>query len=157
MMRVIPVNFENVKNGIEIAFQNDVKGFKNYLDPVLVKEVSDIDTAIEEQKCKLQEFLDNGIKLYNYLVTWNDELIGFFIYRIERHTGILVSFGINTVHRTMAIVKIFFSKIKEKTGHPFYCVLWQKNDRAIKWALRMGMEGFSTIQESGHPLVILKG
>ena len=62
-------------------------------------------------------------------------LIGFFVITNET----LISFGLNIKYRKKDELECFFSFIKKMMQIGFRCILWNKNVRAIKWLINMGM------------------
>jgi len=67
----------------------------------------------------------------------NDALIGFLI--VSLSYGVLYSFGLNIKYRKEK-AKDFFDKISQLFDGKFGCGLWTKNDRAIRYLIRNGMQ-----------------
>jgi hypothetical protein len=64
------------------------------------------------------------------------EIVGFAYY----YGNILVSFGINKKHRKKETLISFFENIKQWLGGNFITFMWKRNERAISWFKRCGME-----------------
>ncbi len=62
--------------------------------------------------------------------------IGFVYY----FGDILVSFGVNKNYRDKEHLKCLFESIKEWLGNDFVTYMWERNQRAVMWFEKCGME-----------------
>lgn len=140
-MEAILCNLDDFLNLIQDCYRGDKKGLARYLDPINGIDIKTTDDAALETKRKLIEYRDYGIALRCYSVVSGGESIGYFVYfyNSEANAYALVSFGVRMQNRTMSELKRFYSLIKKTISGRFYCQLWSKNIRAIKWLMRCGM------------------
>lgn len=61
-------------------------------------------------------------------------------YMVTTPENMLYSFGINIEYRTAAIVMDWWQQVKKMLNNEFAVPLWKKNERAINFFLRNGME-----------------
>jgi hypothetical protein len=123
---------EDLLKGISIAFEDDDKLINDYHIIGGNYEVCVNDTynrILTESKIS---------ELHKYLVT-NKEgyIIGFIVVSLQYQ--ILYSFGLNIKFRK-EFSEEFFNKISDLLYNCFGCGLYNKNERAIKFLLRNGME-----------------
>lgn len=69
-------------------------------------------------------------------VTNYDKVVG-FVYTVP---GRLVSFGVNPKYRTKKVLSGVFEYVLDTIGNEFSASMWTRNERAIKWLERCGME-----------------
>jgi RimJ/RimL family protein N-acetyltransferase len=62
--------------------------------------------------------------------------IGFVYYFGE----VLVSFGVNKEYRNKDFLMSLFGDMKKWMGNGFVTYMWERNQRAIKWFEKCGME-----------------
>ena len=117
---------------IRHAFVDD-NDLNNYCDP------SDKDKDIRE----IVYSIYNKILAYEKAgdckfckIRYNDSLIGYFFY----HKNILISFGVNVKHRNKQTLKRVFEDIKKEMNGEFETYMWERNERAINWLKKCGME-----------------
>lgn len=141
-MRAVNCKLPDLLEFIKLSYSGDKKGLNKYLDPINSIDIKSTDDAAIETEKKLIEFIKSGIELYCYSVLLNTEKIGYFcyFYNDKANAYALVSFGMRMADRTPINLKSFYSLIKNKIGGRFYCQLWSKNERAIKWLIKSGMK-----------------
>lgn len=124
------ITYEQLVPAIKTVFAEDKAVYDLYDPNVEVKNIDDIVANILQ---KTTEYKAPVIYKEVYL---GNELAGYFFYR----EGMLISFGLNVKFRTRHYKKDFFRTIKKEIGSHFFCVLWTKNSRAIRYLLKMGMQ-----------------
>jgi len=117
---------------IEYAFKDD-NDINKYCDTEY-KDAT-IDKLILSIYNKLLEHEPLGVCKFVDLII-DDELVGFFFC----FHYLLVSFGINKNHRNKETLKKVFEIIKNEFDGYFECYMWKRNERAIKWLKKCGME-----------------
>ena len=56
------------------------------------------------------------------------------------YRDLLVSFGVNRKYRNKEILIFVFDEIKSKFKGGFESYMWSRNERAIKWLVKSGMQ-----------------
>jgi hypothetical protein len=121
------VNYTSIKH----AFVGD-NDLKNYCDPDdKDKDVKEIVYSIYR---KILDYEKAGGSFYN--LKYDDKLIGYFFC----YKNILVSFGVNIEHRNKETLQKVFEDIKKKFNSSFETYMWQRNERAVRWLKKCGME-----------------
>jgi hypothetical protein len=83
---------------------------------------------------KIGEYQDGNDRFYDLVL--NEEVIGYiFCYK-----NLLVSFGVNSKYRNKETLIFVFDQIKSKFNGNFEAYMWTRNERAIKWLLKCGMQ-----------------
>jgi hypothetical protein len=119
-------------NLILYAFEEDDE-ISKYCDPE--DEHKSIKNLVDSIYEKLLDYNQFGNCSFNELKIGN-EVIGFYFC----YKNILVSFGINKNHRTKEKLIEVFNIIKDKFGGEFESYMWERNERAINWLKKCGME-----------------
>ena len=127
------ITYKELQKAIEVTFNGDTKIFENFDKNVPVKTYQEvIDNVLEKIRtysdCQYLGFYVKG------------EIAGYAVYQEK----LLISFGIKPSCRTTKDKNRMFQKIKEHLSKPFYCHLWSRNVRAIKWLVKQKL----TIVES---------
>jgi hypothetical protein len=87
--------------------------------------------------------------VYKKLIEYEDLFIGNFVVLNDggKDVGfiyclpnLLVSFGVNKLHRTKEFLPKVFETIQKVAGDEFEVYMWSRNKRAIKWLKRCGMQ-----------------
>jgi len=76
-----------------------------------------------------------------YEVWIDDTKVGYTV--LSRSYNILYSFAINISFRGPAVQEEWFHKVGHLLRGEFFCTLWSKNERAIQFLVKHGMEIFS--------------
>jgi RimJ/RimL family protein N-acetyltransferase len=114
------------------AFDGDDE-IGNYCDPI--NNNASPQGVSEDVLKKLLDYEDLVDGVFRTLENKGEE-IGFVYY----FDNILVSFGVNKKHRTKEYLKKLFAEMVEWMGEDFITFMWDRNQRAIKWFERCGME-----------------
>ena len=124
------------KTAIETAFVDDEE-IVNFCDPDF-KDKSSMD-IINGVYDKLVDYKNIFSKCFFYEIIKDGSLVGFVFY--VKNPNLLVSFGVNKNHRTKYVLKNIFSTISDFfKGESFTCFMYDRNERAINWLKRCGME-----------------
>jgi len=119
-------------NLIKFAF-NDDENIRKFCDPDYKdKPIKELTKSIYN---KLLEYEREGNSKFDDLNVDN-EIIGYAFY----FKNLLVSFGINKNHRTKYKLSKVFEQIKSNFDSDFESYMWERNERAIKWLKKCGME-----------------
>lgn len=139
-----------VEESIKKAFEFDNE-MVNLYDPIAVNITKEeIPSDIYR---KLKEYESHGMKLDYYDFFIGDKFCGYVAICKERK--MLVSFGLCL--RDKETKDSFFEDIKKVLDYEFICILNKRNERGVKWLVKMGMEKEGTDYEyGGHPFVVLK-
>jgi len=122
------VNYTSIKH----AFIGD-NNLKDYCDPKdKNKELKEIVYSIYSKILDYERV--GSCKFCNLKI--DDKLIGFFFY----YKNVLVSFGVNVEHRNKETLKNVFEDIKKEMNGSFETYMWTRNERAINWLKKCGME-----------------
>lgn len=115
-----------------VAFEGDDE-IAAYCDPA-----NDNTTPEGVSKDVLKKLLDYEDLVDGVFKTLENkgEEVGFVYY----FDNILVSFGVNKKHRTKEYLKDLFEKMTEWMGEEFVTFMWERNQRAIKWFEKCGMQ-----------------
>lgn len=114
---------------IEVAFCDDKDIFSLYDPNVKVSSVKDIVDNISHKILSHSDVIVKGVYHKN-------ELIGY----VAHNRKALISFSISVKYRVRKFLREFFSLIKKEIGGEFVCFLWNRNQRAIKWLKKNGMQ-----------------
>jgi ribosomal protein S18 acetylase RimI-like enzyme len=120
-----------LKKAIEIAFVDD---------ELLLNKFHIIKTGLKDAVNDTKENILDFKKIYGaeyYILKENDEVIGYLILSNMYHH--LYSFGINKEYRSKQNKQELFDFVVEKCKGTFFCSLYNFNDRAINFLLKMGM------------------
>jgi len=120
-----------LKKAIEIAFVDD---------ELLLNKFHIIKTGLKDAVNDTKENILDFKKIYGaeyYILKENDEVIGYLILSNMYH--FLYSFGINKEYRSKQNKQELFDFVVEKCKGTFFCSLYNINDRAINYLLKMGM------------------
>jgi hypothetical protein len=134
-MNAQPITYQELRKAIKVSFEQDKK-LKEYYDPNA--KVETLEDVINDVTRKLLDHeKDGGLSLLG--VYNKKELVGYFV----RRGGMLISFGLAVKYRVRKFKREFFNLIREEFKGMFICFLWQKNVRAIRFMMNMGMEDVS--------------
>jgi len=115
-------------------FKTD-KDIIKYYDPT--SDAGNIEEIAEDVYNKLLEYQNNSV------CEFVADEIG-YIYYTEKLAGTnqraLISFSVKSEYRTKDILIAFWGKIKNLLGDHFNCYLFNKNERAIKYLMKCGMQ-----------------
>lgn len=127
------ITYDQLEAAIRIAFLNDRDIFKFYDKNVIVTNLDELSNDIME-KIK-------GYPEAKFMAIYEkDKLIGYFVYM----DGTLISFGLNVEYRVRKSLRDFFKHIKKTIKGRFYCTLWSRNIRAVKYLMKQGMQIIDT-------------
>lgn len=138
------INISQLSEAVNIAFESD-EDIVSFYDPnVPVKTIKDV---IDNVLVKIQEYYDEVESLEMRGVFVKEALVGYFIFS----KGLLVSFGLNKASRDKESDK-FWELIKKEIGDAVSCFLWRRNNRAIKWLQKMGMQ----VKKVNNDIILLE-
>lgn len=123
------ITYNQLKDAINLSFQNDKKIMEFYDPDVKVESLEDI---VEDVSAKI---LTHGTCSYIGVLDKN-KVVGFFVYK----EGQLISFGLSVEYRIRKYLREFFKLIKTELRGHFMVFLWNKNIRGIKYLNKHGME-----------------
>jgi hypothetical protein len=119
-------------SAIYAAFDGD-DDIKNYCDPS--NETPTPEGVSSDAYGKLLVYEDVVDGTFEVLKDGEKE-IGFVYYFGE----VLVSFGVNKEYRNKDFLMSLFGDMKKWMGNGFVTYMWERNQRAIKWFEKCGME-----------------
>lgn len=115
---------------IKIAFEGDEDIVPLYDPNEKVNSINDVVLSVWAKIDVLGDLcISKGVYVKN-------KLVGFYVYC----ESLLISFSINKDYRTSEYLKGLYELMKMDLGEEFYCRLWEKNERAIKWLVKNNME-----------------
>jgi hypothetical protein len=120
-----------LKKAIEIAFMDD---------ELLLNRFHIIKNGLKESVNDTMQNILDFKQIYGaefYIIKDGDEIIGFCVVSNMYHY--LYSFGINIEYRTKENKKELFKFVSERCKGTFFCSLYNFNERAINYLLKMGM------------------
>lgn len=132
---------------IMYAFKDD-EDISRYCDPK-DKELStkELVQSIYE---KLLEYDKTGeCEFYDLMV--DDILVGYGV----NYKNILVSFGVNKMFRKKEKLEKVFEIIKSKFNGNFESYMWERNERAVNWLIKCGMNKSESNIENAIKLVYI--
>jgi hypothetical protein len=132
-----------MREQIRLAFEGDTDIYK-FFDPT--STVNDLDEVVENIYEKILESCD----VFDNC-TFHGFESGYVFYC--KDPSLLISFGINVDNRKSPRL---WEEITSQLGGDFQCLLWSRNDRAIKWLQKMGMEIEEYHEHEGHSITKLK-
>jgi hypothetical protein len=116
----------NIRDAVSTVFLKDLDVVGLYDPNVPVETTSDVVDSIE---LKLAEWCD----MADCQMAYEDWGYVFWV------GNILISFGISPDNRDDLHKSKLWELITKNLGDDFYCFLWTRNQRAIKWLIKMGM------------------
>ena len=119
-------------SAIYAAFDGD-DDIKNYCDPGNDTPTPEGVSADAYEKLLVYEDVVEGV--FEVLKDGEKE-IGFVYY----FGDVLVSFGVNKEYRNKDFLMSLFSDIKKWMDEDFVTYMWERNERAIRWFEKCGME-----------------
>lgn len=126
-------NKEQFIEGMRAAFYNDVD-----LNKYHIKPSDDYEEMVQDSISNIY-IVKGELAMDNYLVYWNDVLIGFTCISIM--VDLLYSFGINVEYRNRVVVREWLSKVQDiifKQAPHMNVLLYSKNTRAINFFRKNG-------------------
>ena len=123
------ITLESLPKYVRIAFKGDAS-----LHEYHITGSKDLDECVQDTMDKINE-TSTLFELLLLSVIFEGEIIGFTILG----GGLLYSFGINKEYRTKEILIQWIQEIKDLLDNDFKCMLWNKNNRAIKFLEKQGM------------------
>lgn len=123
------ISYRRLGEAIRVAFTADHDIFKFYDSSAPVKNIDDI---VENIILKLSEY---GEDVKCKEVYEKSELIGYYVF-LDRQ---LISFSINIAYRKRKYLREFFGLIKKDLDNNFWCALYNRNVRAIKYLIKNQM------------------
>jgi len=127
-MRIEEIGYEQLKKAIYAAFDGDQKIFQLYDPNAAVYNLLEL---TEDIYAKIRTYPDAVL----FGVYERDELVGY----VAMQDGLLISFSLSVKYRVRKFLKEFWSLIRSHLRGTFYCHLWSRNIRAVKWLRKMGM------------------
>jgi len=129
------------------AFKDD-EDISRYCDP----KDKDLSTKELVQSIyeKLLEYDKTGeCEFYDLMV--DDILVGYG----ANYKNILVSFGVNKMFRKKEKLEKVFEIIKSKFNGNFESYMWERNERAVNWLIKCGMNKIESNIENAIKLVYI--
>jgi len=123
------ISYNELAEVVRLSLIDDADLFSFYDPNVLVKSIEEIVLDM------LSKAISHGENVRYFKVLFSGALVGYFFYKEK----MLISFGIKKQYRVRKCKKHFFKIIKQVVGNNFTCILWNKNLRAIKFLIKMGM------------------
>lgn len=136
-MNCKPITYDQLKKVIYLSFKDDEKIFTFYDPNVTVNSIEDLTNDIFE---KIKGYTEARI----YAIYEKDKMIGY----LACQDGILISFCLSVNYRFRNYLKQFWALIRDNLRGTFYCHLWSKNIRAVRWLMKMGM-----VMVDSNPLI----
>lgn len=116
---------------IYVAFEGDEELFSRYH----IKAGEHQSDCILDTFEKIRDASEN-LPLEHYIVTVGRIVIGYCV--TSEKLNMLYSFGIAIDYRE-EYSDLFFEEVKNHLGENFFCALWTRNRRGIKYLVRNGM------------------
>ncbi len=114
------------------AFEGD-EDIVSYCDPSNVNPTpKGVIEDVFEKLVQYETLVDGVFRT----ILFDDKEIGFIYY----FDDVLVSFGINKGYRTKEFLTGFFEDVKKWLGNDFVTYMWERNERAVRWFEKCGME-----------------
>lgn len=127
-MNCKPITYDQLKEAIYLSFKEDEKIF-TYYDPNV--QISTLEELTEDVYKKIESYPD--VRIYG--IYENDILVGY----LACQDGLLISFSLSINYRVRRYLKQLWGCIRDNLRGTFYCHLWSRNIRAVKWLIKMGM------------------
>lgn len=124
-----PITYDQLKEAVKISFTGDKSIISLYDPNVKVETTDDVQKDILRKLSEFDQLAYMGIFEKGILV-------GYYVKR----GGLLVSFSISPSMRTRHYLRQFFTLIRKEFQNCFMCFLWNTNQRAIKFLVKMGMQ-----------------
>lgn len=147
-MHLLNVPYERLRGAISIAYAGDNCIFRYYDQNALVESINDI---VNDTYRKIEEYAPlykDNLKCYE--VYDNGSLIGYVV--ICKEPAMLLSFGVNKHYRSKERLETFFQGIQQQFAAEWTCALWNRNERAINWLKKCGLE----VMEETQIITLLK-
>lgn len=124
------ISYEELKEAIDIAFDDDQEIVEMYDPNQKVSNLSEVKDNIYQKLFELKDIVEcKGTYL-------EDKIAGYYIF-ID---SLLISFAINKKYRIPEHLNSFFELIKKDLGDLFICRLWDTNIRGIGWLVKNDMQ-----------------
>jgi len=141
---------EKLEDSIIRSFENDDDIVDLYDPNVVGISKSGIPADISRKLKEYDEIPSMKLTCFDFYL--EDKFCGYAVICEQRK--LLVSFGLR--NREAKTKESFFSHIKKVFNEDFLCILYSRNERGIKWLVKMGMTKEGVYEHEGHPLVVLK-
>ena len=125
-----------MENAIRAGFEGDDEIAK-YYDPDVTEEIT-LDLIVRDITNKIKQ--ERVFYLLNtFKVCLNNKVIGFVVLVNEPNSKRLFSFSVAKQYRNRMVLSGLFEWIKNYFNSDFECYLYIKNERAIRWLEKCGM------------------
>jgi hypothetical protein len=121
------IKYNELESAVRVAFSEDKKIFELFDRSV---KVETLDELVINVMLKIRTY-ENAMYRGVYV---KGVLAGYFVFEGDS----LISFGLNIGYRTRHILREFFGLMKKEMTKPFFCILWSRNVRAVKWLIKNG-------------------
>jgi RimJ/RimL family protein N-acetyltransferase len=119
-------------SAIYAAFDGD-HDISKYCDPSNERPTPEsVSIDAHEKLLVYEEMVDGAFEVLKV----GDREVGFVYY----FSDVLVSFGVNKEFRNKNFLTSLFDDIKKWMGDSFVTYMWERNERAIRWFEKCGME-----------------
>lgn len=135
------ITYRDLWEYVEIGFRDDpalMERYQQYKTPFKV--------TVERNLRNIWDATDAGFSFKYYKVMMAGVAIGFTV--LDQDTDMLFSFGINRKCRNQMITTAWFAEVRKLLTAHFTCVLWNENQRAIRFLNRNGMTVFRKNEET---------
>lgn len=132
MVEFKEISFNELPDLVRIGFGNDEELLSKYQ-----QLNTDFETTVLRNIENIKSSAGLG-ELHYYRLEIEDVPVGFTVVDAENY--LLISFGINIKFRTKEVVLDWFNRVIDFFEDGFGCVLWNQNERAIKFLERQGMK-----------------
>lgn len=132
-MTIKQIPYDKLSEAVKVGFYGDIEIAEFYDPNIKPKDLNDIVSDIC-RKSETYGMIEGEMKYYEVFIENN--LAGYFYGKQK----LLISFAMNVAYRTTEYLRMFFNYIRKTFGQEFYCVLWTRNKRAIRWLCKMGMK-----------------
>lgn len=123
------ITYEELESAIRIAFEGDGDIYRFYDKNVIVTSLDELVSDIMKKV--------SGYPMARFkAICYKKKVVGYFVY----DEGLLISFALNVKYRTPEHLSDFFGRIKHTINGLFYCHLWSRNIRAVKFLMKQGMQ-----------------
>lgn len=116
------ITYQELEKAIRLTFVDDKKIYSLYDRNANVHNIDDLVVNVLGK-----------IKTYEYATYKGayvkNNLVGYIVYEGSS----LISFGLSVEYRGRKYKEDFFPVIKRDLPKPFFCSLWSRNIRAVKW------------------------
>lgn len=126
------ITYRDLWEYVELGFGDDqplMEKYQQYDTPF--KE------TVERNMRNIWDAMQSGFHFKYFKLVMSDVPIGFTV--LDQDADILFSFGINRKYRNQVVTTAWFGQLRKYLTAHFTCVLWNQNERAIRFLNKNGM------------------